>query len=359
MKLLFLGLGTKDAMYEMYVRYCNLFSKVIDLYCVTNEKPVQEETKAIRTLNIKLSRSEPLSYLSLKKVSQIKHFIREVNPDIVYIFTCSPLNIFLMPFLKRYPIVTQIHDPIPHSGTSLLNRILFFIQKKQFYRYSKKIVVAGENLKKTIDKDCSACKSKTVVIHFPLLYVDPMNINVCKQTGKYSSDLLFFGRNEYYKGLDILADALKIAKTKPSLTIICKGSFQKAYKKALNFPSNTKIINSYISGKDLANYISHSKICVFPYRDATGTSTVGQSFQFGTPVIASNVGTFSEYIGDSGVLVPPENAKALADAIDLLCGNESIREEYCNRAVMRCKNFFSDSCFITDYLNLFSNILSL
>jgi glycosyltransferase involved in cell wall biosynthesis len=353
MKLLFLGLGTKDAMYEMYVRYCAALRSFTDLYCLTNKSPTSSETMATKTLNVEFSRSKPWTYLSLKKLRLMKKFILELNPDVVFIFTCAPSNIFLMRTLKRFPLICQIHDPVPHSGTAFLTRFLVKLQIKQFYRYSQKIVVSNESIKKTVLLNSKLPEAIIGVIHFPLLPVDKRCESIQIPGVKPSNDILFFGRNEYYKGLDVLSKALKLTKTNPKVVLICRGSFKKAYKKDLSFPEGTIIINSYISGEDLAKYIMESKVCVFPYRDGTGTSTVGQCYQYGTPVIASAVGAFPECVGDGGILVPPENPPELARAIDRVLEYPSLRDSLSKKALNFCQKYFSEEDFRNLYQRAF------
>jgi glycosyltransferase involved in cell wall biosynthesis len=84
-------------------------------------------------------------------------------------------------------------------------------------------------------------------------------------------------------------------------------------------------VNDYISHEELATNIYNSKWGIFPYIDATGTHTVQICNKFGIPVLATNVGSFQDYIVETtnGALVEGGNYLALADKM-LNIMNENI-----------------------------------
>ena len=57
---------------------------------------------------------------------------------------------------------------------------------------------------------------------------------------------------------------------------------------------------------------------VLPYRSATQSAIVQTAFGRGKPVITTNVGGLAEAVEDgrTGLIVPPENPPALAEAIE-------------------------------------------
>lgn len=63
----------------------------------------------------------------------------------------------------------------------------------------------------------------------------------------------------------------------------------------------------------------------------------------GLPVVASNVGGISEIIidGENGILVPPKNPKALAEAIKKLIDNKNLREKMADNLHQRILSEFS------------------
>ena len=52
-----------------------------------------------------------------------------------------------------------------------------------------------------------------------------------------------------------------------------------------------------------------------------------EAMSYGKPVVASNSGGLPEVVGNGGLIVPPKDAKRLADAINSLLGNDAVRRD--------------------------------
>ena len=78
--------------------------------------------------------------------------------------------------------------------------------------------------------------------------------------------------------------------------------------------------------------IENTKVVVCPYTDETQSGVVMTAFAFNKPVIASNLGSFSEVIKDgiTGFLVPPQDSDVLASRINMLISNPVLIEQMRN-----------------------------
>lgn len=320
MKLLVISLCTTGVMRDHFISYCRCFSQRNELYCITNDNVSCEELKAKETLNLFYKRQKKLSYFSLSKVRKIKRFIKRVEPDLIYVFTPHPVNILIARFLKRYKLLFQVHDPIPHSNTPSFERLVLKMQLKRYYKYSDRLVVAGNALKEQIAAAHPNLESKISVVPFAVIDSLQKEVPPCQ----CDIDLLFFGRIEYYKGLDILFQALGKTDGRVNCCVIGRGDLNAEYGSNIEVPQCVTFLNDYIPDEELVMKIAQSKVIVLPYRDATGSMTVAQAYYYGKPVIATDVGVFPEYVKDGGIIVKREDPQALADAIKTVLNDEDL-----------------------------------
>ncbi|KWZ85249.1 glycosyltransferase family 4 protein [Heyndrickxia coagulans] len=267
-----------------------------------------------------------------KNIFKINKFIKSNKIDIIFLITPNLIfNVFISIAFKKKKIIYFLHDPTPHSGEKFLRRYTLNMQNKIVTSLSQIIVVASYSQMKEIRNSniLNLNKKRIETIELGLL-----NNLVFSELNKKNTDIvedidvLFFGRIEHYKGLDILADALEFLETqkkKVKCYIVGKG-------KIIDFIKSSQIDlfeinNTYVEDYELASLIKRAKIVVFPYKNATGTQTVQTVYFYQKPVIASNTGSFSDYIidGETGILFEKNDYKELAKSIDYLLENEKTR----------------------------------
>lgn len=355
-KVLVLSLCTSGTMREQFIDYCSGWSnrEEYDLYCITNDNVSNEEIKAKELLNVRFKRKEVWSYFSLIKQHKIKKFIKRVNPDLIFIFTPHPVNLFLFRFLKRYLIITQIHDPEPHSGVGLIDRIILNAQLKRYYKYSNYFSVAGEALKSVLVNKYHIDGDRVFSIPLALLPSHAPSKNYQRNVEK-DIDMIFYGRIEYYKGLDVLMNALNHILQPVVVYILGKGEVY--FKQPDNCKSTVKIINRFVYLDELEQLIARSKIAVLPYRDATGSVMIPELFAYNLPIIATDVGVFKEYVGNAGIIVPANNEIMLAQAIEELLSNNDKREDFAKKGLELLENKFNIDFVCDEYHKAFKRII--
>jgi glycosyltransferase involved in cell wall biosynthesis len=114
----------------------------------------------------------------------------------------------------------------------------------------------------------------------------------------------------------------------------------------LVFPSNVEIRTglSLQQCRELANQARISVVPLFETDVAAGQVTVLDSMNLGKPVIATRCMGTEDYIrhGESGLLVPPRSADHLAEAIDLLWRDQSLRSALGAAAAAQVAREYSD-----------------
>jgi glycosyltransferase involved in cell wall biosynthesis len=135
--------------------------------------------------------------------------------------------------------------------------------------------------------------------------------------------LLFVGRFDRQKGVDILIDALR--ELRDSTFAYLVGSAVLNDGATLNLPDNVRA-TGWLSAADLTAYYETADVLVAPSRWEGFGLTAVEAMRAGLPVIATRVGGLAEVVehGATGLLVEPNSSAALASAIRSL-GTESLQ----------------------------------
>lgn len=134
--------------------------------------------------------------------------------------------------------------------------------------------------------------------------------------------LLMFGFVRRYKGLRVLLEAL--AQAEQPAHLLVAGEFwedEQPYReqiRRLGLAARVTIHNRYIANEGIEPYFAAADALVLPYLTGSQSGVAMTAIHYGLPVIASSVGGLAETIthGETGLIVPPGNTAALAEAID-------------------------------------------
>lgn len=135
--------------------------------------------------------------------------------------------------------------------------------------------------------------------------------------------LLFFGYVRAYKGLHVLLRAIAALPREMDLHLMVVGEFyddEQKYRmliRELGLEDRVTINSDYVPNEMVGRYFSASDVVVLPYVSATQSGIAQIAYNFDRPVIATDVGGLAEVIidGETGYVVPPEDASRLAAAI--------------------------------------------
>jgi len=162
-----------------------------------------------------------------------------------------------------------------------------------------------------------------------------------KSPSRYKKNkiLLCVGRLSEQKGFQYAIEALSILiKKNPSihLVIIGEGPYQRQLQEIarnLNVEKNIAFLGA-LSHKKVAGFMAQSHIFLMPSLSGSyGTEALGlsvlEAMASRSAIVATNIGGLPQIIhnNETGLLVPQKNAKKLADAIQRLLDDESLRSQ--------------------------------
>ena len=140
--------------------------------------------------------------------------------------------------------------------------------------------------------------------------------------------MLFFGLIRDYKGLDILLEAWKLIKDK-ELTLLVAGEFytsREKYMPALEALGDRVVLHDeFVADADVRYWFSAADAVVLPYKSATQSGVTQVAYNFGVPLIVTDVGGLAEIVPDGrvGYVVEPA-AAAVAGAVDRMCEGDNL-----------------------------------
>lgn len=257
--------------------------------------------------------------------------INHVKPEVVHITFELRFPFFFAWLLHRnYPLVITIHEPEPFSvgmlRIILINR-LQAANMKLLARISDKIIVHGEKHKRyLLDRNIPSHKIE-VIPHGEFSFFAQYSKGNVRTIE--SNNILFFGRITRYKGIDYLIEAVKLVKEHipdATVTIAGEGSFTR-YKRMIGSDSSFTVLNRFIADEEVAELFQKASVVVLPYVDGSQSGVISIAYAFKKPVVATDVGNFSEMVenGKTGFIVPPKNSEALAAALVEVLSNGDLR----------------------------------
>jgi glycosyltransferase involved in cell wall biosynthesis len=185
--------------------------------------------------------------------------------------------------------------------------------------------------------------------------------------GKHHSDekitFGFAARMEELKGPMVLIDALAFAcrdNNNIYLNLAGDGSQRQkiaARAKALNVAGRYRYHGVYTHPEERRSFMERIDAFVMPsFTEGTPNSIV-EAMAHRKPIIASRVGGVPDMIGDgAGLLVPPRDARALADAMLKLANDPNLRDRMGRAAHERYQDFFSPSVVLPLMLHTYGRL---
>ncbi|MBI4150519.1 glycosyltransferase family 4 protein [Candidatus Woesearchaeota archaeon] len=257
---------------------------------------------------------EMLSYLvpALLKAEQLaftKHY------DIAHVHFILPtgnLGIALK-LLNRIPYIISTHGsdlPGYNPDRFKLLHVLLKPVWSLFIRNAKLVLTPSESLRSLLLASWNGSPAKVKAIHW--------GIDIPSAPRKKTNRILFAGRLFERKGAQYLIEAVKLLKLKDwDVTIVGDGPMRQELEKQAKGYANITF-TGWLPREKLQKLYAISKIFVFPSTAESFGMVIAEAMAAEMAVITSNDSACPEVIGNTGMLVPPKDARKIADALKAL-----------------------------------------
>lgn len=158
--------------------------------------------------------------------------------------------------------------------------------------------------------------------------------------------ILFIGVLRYYKGLHVLLDAMK--RVQAHAVLVGAGPMEQSLRRQSTQLGLDKRVHfaGRVSDEELPAYVAAADIGVLPstrVNEVFGLSQI-EMMASGVPMIATELGTGTSFVnqhGESGLIVKPDDPNALADALNLLLSDSTLRARLGAGARERARRLFT------------------
>ena len=228
-----------------------------------------------------------------------RQFCREKEIDVVHVLASGALHYKMIgEAASTASLLQTVHDLQPHEAKKawhkMLRQHIIYSKLGRLYKQAPCLVTNSHEQYDTLKK---LYPTKEIYYHsFPSLVTQEladgqMAVAETKGAGPY---ILFFGRIEKYKGIELLYEAYT---HNPYLLdnykLVIAGSGDMYFDIDKRYADRVVLINRYVDDREIASLYRHAACAVYPYTSATQSGVLSLSCYFQTPSLVSDVPFFA------------------------------------------------------------------
>lgn len=287
-------------------------------------------------------------------VKKIMELDKEIKPDIIHLLTG---DFALAPFFISHKVTDKwyytVHDLHPHE-VSYNGLIQTMLQKYIEWGYEK-LRDKINNLTTSSQTQYGELKSMYPNKHIGFTHFPSLITEQIKEGNKQVAELeeeqdyiLFFGRVDKYKGVDLLIRAYLNSEKLQSHKLVIAGKGLD-FSNLINDNANIIRINRFIHDLEIKDLFSKALFVVYPYKSATMSGVLSIACYFKKIVLLSSIPFFIENKMSSSVFFECCNIGDMREKMECLLENS-------NFTITNDKNYedlYSEKTLVNDYKNLY------
>lgn len=229
---------------------------------------------------------------------------------------------------RRLPAVVTVHDMQAHpDDRSVLPGTFPIIER--LVRRADRTIVHADHIREQAIAIGADPELVSVLPHGELAtrYLPAERLPLPSATEPRA---LFFGRAQWYKGLDLAADAMaEVAERVPGATLVVAGqgpSIDETFPPGDALPAWCDLHRGKVPAEEVPELFGRASVVLLPYREASQSGVAALAAGFGRPVIASRLPGLTDVVVEdrSGLLVEPGDVAELADALTRLLTDQAL-----------------------------------
>jgi len=304
----------------------------------------------------------PFSFLRLL------FLLKQEKPDVVYLHFVGIGSLYLLAcrILTPFRLIVTLHgDDV--EGLPFLNQFNMWLLRKTC-KAANFVTACSNDILQRGKFLCPEIAPKSRTIHNGLDLKEFQEIKPFRENHPY---IFAGGRFVHKKGFDVLIKSFQMIEKRgynSDLILAGDGPELHEYKELadhldINWVNKAQdsrdrspklVFWGWANRDEMKSLMAGSEIFIVPSRREPFGLVVLEAMASGTAVIASNVGGIPEILGGGcGLLVPSEDEKALADAIENVLNHQDLKENLLSKGRERVKQFSWENAALS-YLALAS-----
>lgn len=229
---------------------------------------------------------------------------------------------------KKTAVTVHGSDIFIMASNPVLRMFIKFVLKRADY-----VAVVNEAIKeKVLDLNIKGVKDK--------IFLTPNAVDIEKYNPQIETDfiqemklssgkplVLFVGNLVFQKGLKYLLEAKKLSESDFELVIVGDGPLREELQEMVK-SQNIEDVTFVGARRDVQRIMPACDIFVLPSVSEGFPITILEAFASGVPVLATSVGGIPGVVTEEvGIMVEPRNPRALAQAMDHILQDNSLRDK--------------------------------
>jgi glycosyltransferase involved in cell wall biosynthesis len=247
-------------------------------------------------------------------IMKLSKRLRRLDPQLAVCAMPGPLDLLMILALHRFgiPAAVIVHDAEAHPGDRIP---LLQMSQRALLRRADLVILLSMHVAERLRANGSLRPATPIIV----ASLPPLSFGAVAPLAARAGPrrLLCFGRLRAYKGLDLLAAALRSLGPLADLEVRVVGNGPESTAlAALRILPGVKVENRWVPESEVNTLLNWADVVVLPYREASQSGIAPTALASGRRVIATRVGGLPEQLGDSplATLCEPE-AASLAAAI--------------------------------------------
>ncbi|MFL5946355.1 MAG: glycosyltransferase family 4 protein [Gaiellaceae bacterium] len=241
--------------------------------------------------------------------------------------------------------VHTLHHWVRPKSLTFGRRMFRSVAMRQSVRHADVVIAVSDYVRTKLEEILRLPPGKVLTVHLGAPEATTRSLQERRDVP--AGSLLFVSALWPYKNAEVAvrAHALVRRRTHLDRTLVIAGTGYASYEARLREVARTEGVSEsvvflgHVAQAEIAAVYERAGVLIYPSLEEYFGLPALEAMAAGVPIVASNASSLPEVVGDAGVLVPPEDVNAVADAIERVLCDADLRATLVARGRERVRQF--------------------